>query len=54
MCHERWTEFPVATLPSMASLCICTSLLKFIFIKENEYEQYIRSGDNLHVTEGVT
>lgn len=38
----------------MASSCFCTSLLKFISIKENECEQCIRNGDNLHVTEGVT
>lgn len=38
----------------MVSLCFCTLLLKFIHIKENEYEQYIRNGDNLYVTEGVT
>lgn len=38
----------------MTSLCFCTSLLEFILIKENEYEQCIGNGDNVHVTEGVT
>lgn len=37
----------------MVSSYFWTSL-KFILIKENEYEQYIRSGDNLHGTQGET